>query len=251
MIALEESPQLPAPVRAYLTRSLPPGQTTPAAVRVHQSGELWKQPGARAMRFEAIEEFACDRVAFAWRARFPILGPLAITVVDGFDGGAGRLRVSLLGLPLQQQTGAETDVGEAMRYLAELPWAPQAIAANHELEWHTVDDRAVEVVYDRGMRASVRWELDEAGDPVHMTGVRPFSTGKSFVEMPWGGDFRDYRDVSGMRVPTVGEAWWHLPGGRFVYWRARVDELELVSGDIAMPSVDAEAWPGARGASHL
>jgi hypothetical protein len=35
--------------------------------------------------------------------------------------------------------------GEAMRYLAELPWLPQAMVANQELEWRQIDDRTVEV----------------------------------------------------------------------------------------------------------
>jgi len=226
--AHETGPQLPELVGAYLARSLPPAGPTPAVVRVRQSGEMWKSPGARAMRFEATEEFRCDRVSFCWRARFPILGPVAMRVVDGFDGGTGRLRVSLLGLPLQQQAGRETDVGEAMRYLAELAWAPQAIAANRELEWRTAGERAVEVVYDAGVTARVRWEFDDAGDPVRMTGTRPFPTGKGFVELPWGGDFRDFRDFSGTRAPTVGEAWWQRPEGRFVYWRGRIETLELL-----------------------
>lgn len=229
MTALEETPPHPELVRRYLARSLPPGSRVPATVRVRQSGEMWKARDARPMRFEATEDFACDRVAFSWRARFPLLGPLAMTVLDGFADGAGRLRVSLLGLPLRGQTGPETDVAEAMRYLAELAWAPQAIAANRELAWQAVDDRTVEVVYDTGVTARVRWEFDDAGDPVRVTGMRPFSTRKGFVEMPWGGDFREYQDFSGTRVPALGEAWWQLPEGRFVYWRARVTAHELVA----------------------
>jgi len=224
----EARPQLPELVRAYLVRTLPPDRPAPAVVRVRQSGEMWKRPGARPLSFEATEEFACDRVAFSWRARFPILGPLAMNVEDGFDGGTGRLRVSLLGLPLQHQAGPETDVGEAMRYLAELAWAPHAIAANRELEWRTVGERSVDVVYDGAVTAQVRWEFDDAGDPVRMTGTRPFPAGKGFVQLPWGGDFRDYRDFSGTRAPALGEAWWQRPEGRFVYWRGRIETLELL-----------------------
>jgi len=133
MTTSPETEHLPELVRSYLARSLPRGTTVPGTVRVQQTGEMWKKPGARAMRFQATEEFAVERVAFSWRARFPIVGPLAMTVVDEFADGAGQLRVSLLGIPLQTLTGPETNVGEAMRYLAELGWAPQAIAANREL----------------------------------------------------------------------------------------------------------------------
>jgi hypothetical protein len=135
MTALAATAHLPPLLQEHLARSLPPNGTTPALLRVHQTGAMWKKPGARALAFEATEDFAVDRVAFSWRARFPIVGPLALSVVDRFGDGAGELRVSLFGIPLQRQAGPELNVGEAMRYLAELAWAPHAIAANRALEW--------------------------------------------------------------------------------------------------------------------
>jgi hypothetical protein len=68
---------LPPLVRDHLARSVPASATLPATVRVRQSGEMWQRPGAKAMRFEATEDFDVARVSFAWRARFPLLGPLA------------------------------------------------------------------------------------------------------------------------------------------------------------------------------
>jgi hypothetical protein len=226
---MAKTAHLPKLVRGYLARSLPPGENAPAVVRVRQTGEMWKKPGARPMAFEATEEFAVDRVAFSWRARFPIIGPLAMMVIDGFADGAGQLRVSLHGIPLQTQTGPETNVGEAMRYLAELAWAPQAIAANRELDWGDVDERTVEVACDvAAAKAVVRWAFNDAGDLVRATGVRPFPVGKTFVPRRWGGDFAEYIDFGGTRVPSFGEAWWELPETRFVYWRGRVTALELI-----------------------
>ena len=229
MTKMASTVHLPELVRAYLARSLPPDAKLPATVRVHQTGEMWKKPGGRGMAFEATDDFAVELVAFSWRARFPIFGPLAMTVVDGFADGTGQLRVSLLGIPLQTQSGPETDVGEAMRYLAELAWAPQAIAANRELEWRDIDERTVEVecaVADA--RAAVRWEFDELGDLVRATGVRPFPVGKTFERRRWGGNFGEYAGFAGTRVPMFGEAWWELPECRFVYWRGRITALELI-----------------------
>jgi hypothetical protein len=179
---------------------------------------------------QATEDFAVDRVAFSWRARFPIVGPLAMTVVDGFANGAGQLRVSLFGIPLQTQKGPETNVGEAMRYLAELAWAPQAIAANRELEFREVGERTIDVQCGVAQtKAAVRWEFNSVGDLVRATGVRPFPVGKTFERKRWGGDFGEYEDIAGTRVPSFGEAWWELPEGRFVYWRGRITALALIA----------------------
>ena len=53
----------------------------------------------------------------------------------------------------------------------------------------------------------MRWEFDADGDLVRGTGVRPFPIGKSFALRRWDGDFGDYADFAGTRVPTFGEAW--------------------------------------------
>jgi hypothetical protein len=200
------------------------------AVRVHQAGEMRRKPEARPVKFEATEEFEVHRVAFRWRARFAIVGPVAMNVVDGFADGEGQLRVSLLGIPLQKQTGFETSIGEAMRYLAELAWAPHAIAANRELSWRELDDSRVEVSCRAAQTtARVAWEFDSEGDLVRAKGLRPLPRRKSYVPTAWGGEFRDYCTFGDLRIPAAAEAWWELREGRFVYWRGRVDAAELVS----------------------
>jgi hypothetical protein len=162
-----------------------------------------------------------------------------MTVVDGFADGVGQLRVSLFGIPLQTQTGPETNVGEAMRYLAELAWAPQAIAANHKLRWRDVDERTVEVECDVSEgKASVRWEFDAGGDLVRATGVRPFPVGKTFELTRWGGDFGQYQDFGGTRAPAFGEAWWELAEGRFLYWRGRITALASIVAPASVSPPD-------------
>jgi hypothetical protein len=218
---------LPDLLRRHVERSLPDGPV-PRQVRIMQEGHMWQKPGGRAMRFTARQFFAVDRVAFSWQARFPVVGPVAIKVVDEYAAADGRLEVRLLGLPVQRQHGPETVVGEALRYLAELPWVPYALAHNRELEWRELDERSVEVAAHVGAaRLVVTVEFDAAGDVVRTSSrMRPRKSGKTWVRTPWGGDFGEYRVLGGLRVPTAGEAYWDLPEGRYVYWRGTVTSLE-------------------------
>jgi uncharacterized protein DUF6544 len=216
---------LPEHVRRYLQRALPLGNAVPRQMRITQKGQMWQKPGARAMQFTATQHFAVDRVAFSWRARFSIIGPVAIKVVDEYADGAGRLEVLVLGFPVKRDGGREMVIGEALRYLAELPWAPHAMARNRELGWRELDDRAVEVAaIVLGERLVVKVEFDDAGDIVAASSqMRPLARGGVWKPMPWGGAFRDYQTFNGIRVPTKAEVYWELPEGRFVYWRGTVD----------------------------
>jgi hypothetical protein len=49
---MAKTAHLPELVSSYLARSLPPDEHAPATVRVQQTGEMWKKPGARVMAFQ-------------------------------------------------------------------------------------------------------------------------------------------------------------------------------------------------------
>jgi hypothetical protein len=203
---LASNTELPAPVQRYLERVLPRDGSAPKQVRVAQSGEMRQKAGGRSLRFTAVEEFSVHEVAFSWRARFPIAGPLAIKVIDDYADGEGKLEARILGFPIQRQRGRETVIGEALRYLAELPWAPHAMAHNRELEWRQLDEASVEVATRvDGERLAVKVEFDDSGDIVRTSSyMRRLKIGKTWEPRPWAGDFSEYAVVGGMHIPTRG-----------------------------------------------
>lgn len=225
---LPRRPDLPEAIARYVERALPSHERVPRIVRIAQEGEMRQKPGGRALRFTAVQRIAVDRVAFSWRARFPILGPLALRVLDGYGDARGMLELRVLGLPLKRQTGPEVTGGEALRYLAELPWAPHAIAHNRELEWRELDRRRVEVATRvGGERLAVEVELDDSGDIVRCSSrMRLLEVDGAWVRTPWAGEFASYEWLGGTRIPTRAEVSWELESGRFVYWRGRITSAE-------------------------
>jgi hypothetical protein len=214
---------LPPLVRQYLEQALPDGPQGPDGVRITQEGTMWVRPGVRCRPFTASEHFAIERVAFSWRARFPVVGRIAFDVVDAYDEGQGLLELRALGLRVSRQSGPELAFGESQRYLAELPWVPHAIGRNAEIHWLEVEDGNVEVSAEvLGRRAGVTFTFDADGDIVEASALRPRQVGKTSVETPWGGTFSEYEVVDGIRLPGVAEVYWEIDGNRFVYWRGRV-----------------------------
>lgn len=224
--------EVPELVTRYLERALPAGDSFPREVRVTQMGEMWQKPGGRPLRFTAVEEFAVEEVAFSWRARFRLAPLASLRVLDRYGDGEGLLEARLFGIvPVMRARGQETAEGEAMRYLAELAWVPQAMRANRQLEWRELDTRTVEVATSVGLtRVAVLLEFDAAGDIVGAFAEgRPRLEGKVTVRTAWGGAFADYDVVGGIRLPTRAAVRWELAEGPFTYWRARITSLELGS----------------------
>ena len=216
---------LPEPVRRYAESAIPAAARAARKMIVTQVGAMVLKPGKRPLRFAAVEEFAVDAVAFAWRARFPILGPLALRVTDSYQPPDGLLEVRLLGLPVQRKRGPELARGEAFRYLAEIPWVPQAIVANRQLLWAEVDERTVEVSTEiAGGRVAVRLTFD-GGEIIRTEAKRP-RVEAGGARRRWVGEYSDYRSFGGIRVPARGEVRWELPDGPFTYWRGTITAVD-------------------------
>jgi hypothetical protein len=219
--------RLPSQVAGHLNQVLPDGATTPSRVRLTQRGEMLQKPGGRRLEFSAVEELEVGKVEFEWRATFGPNPLVRVRVLDRYRAGEGLLIARVWGvIPATRSSGADTDRAEAMRYLAELPWVPQAIGANPELSWRDLEDGSVEVsTLVGGRAASVRLTLDEAGLIRSASGIRPRLAGRTSVDTPFLGTFGDYVEIGGVRVPGSAELSWDLPEGPFTYWRGELTSL--------------------------
>jgi hypothetical protein len=213
---------LPPLVARYVERNVPPGPL-PARVRFAQAGQMQLKPG-RWLRFEAEQEAATERVEFSWRARFPIAPLVALHVDDWYRAGDGALEVKLFGLPLKRSQGVDVARGEAMRYLAELPWVPHAFVANRELEWREVDANTVEVattiVGSRRRCASTSTTTATSSPLPRKTGRAPSERLPCRLRSPASSATTSCSmGFGGRRSPPSA---WELSDGPFVYFRGRI-----------------------------
>jgi hypothetical protein len=136
--------RLPSRIAGHLSQVLPDGGSAGRRVRLTQRGEMVQKPGGRRLEFTAIQRLEVGTVEFEWRATFGPNPLVRVRVVDRYRDGRGSLTAKVWGLiTATRSTGPETDRAEAMRYLAELPWVPQAIGSNPELSWRELEDDSV------------------------------------------------------------------------------------------------------------
>lgn len=213
------------------------------AARLVQQGELRRDPREPWRPMPATQVIALGTPGFVWDARQP--GPVLpmVRVLDSFVAGQGALAAYLLGaFPVARAEGAETTRAEAMRYLAELPWAPDAILSNPALRWSVVSGNEVEVRLPLDPRPAVlRLHLDAAGDVVEIHGRdRPATEPDGRVVLrDWIGKFSDHQTIGGRRIPTRGEVGYVYDFGYAPYWRGRITGYSLegrtAAGDGTVP----------------
>jgi hypothetical protein len=217
---------LPDLVSRYVERNVSLDRLHRQRVRFSQVGEMQLKPG-RWMPFRAEQEMVVEAVGFIWRATFRPVPFVPLRVRDWYRAGAAGLDVRLWGLlPVVHARGRQITRGEAIRYLVELPLAPQAMALNTELEWRAVDESTAEVtMLAGGGRVTAMLHFDDAGDIVAASAeARPRTVGKQVVDTPFRGLFGEYREFDGVRLPTTAEVSWLLPDGPFTYFRCRITD---------------------------
>jgi hypothetical protein len=216
---------LPLLLRSFLARTQARDPERVRWTRIEQRGAMRLSPDGPWLPFTAVQHFAVSQPGMVWRAEMRMSGGIWADVVDSLVHGQGRLEARLLGaLPLARAGGPGAVQGQLQRLLAELPWAPAAIAANSTLSWQALDARRVQVSATVGdVTARVVLRFDDAGDVVEATATdRPRMLEGRNVPTPFGGALSDYRVLNGLRIPTRARVWWDLPSGRFEYWRGEV-----------------------------
>jgi hypothetical protein len=198
---------------------------------VRQSGEIRMAPDKPWIPFEAEQWLDTAGLDFHWLARARMGRILPVAVVDSFKAGHGLLTVRLFGvLAVVNAEGPDVDRGEAMRALAEIPWRPSALADAPYLSWSEVSSNTLRAEYDDGKtRCHVDLEVDGYGGVRSASAPdRPRAVQNESLETPWRGEFSEYREFDGMRVPTRAEVSWLLPEGVFTYFRCQVTEFRAV-----------------------
>ncbi len=239
--------RLPGIVEHYLERALPAGGSTARAVRIVQKGEMTLKPDGRPLPFDAVEELAVGEVGFTWRAKVHVAPFVSIRVVDAYRAGKGSLDARLFGLPVARGRGQETNAGQAMRYLAELAWVPQALTANSALEWHQLEDDIVEVATCAGSsEVAVALRFDRNGDILAVFGDRPHREGRRFVPRHWIGIYGDYAELGGSASPPLPRFAGSSPTGRSSTGAARSPRSSPPSPGYAFGSTSTSSRPGTR-----
>ena len=230
VVDFKELEKLPAPVKRYFRHVLKDGQPFIRSARLVQEGGF--RAGAADGRWsgmKATQYYATLNRGFVWDARIRMAPLVFVRVRDAYLGGRGRMQARLLSiLPvMDEQARPELNAGALQRYLAEAAWFPTALFPGQGVRWSGIDaNRAVAELTDSGITVSLEFRFNDRGEI-----TRVFTTGRyreadgKYVPTPWAGYFRDYQEHGGMLVPAVGTVEWHLPGGKFPYWKARIVEF--------------------------
>jgi hypothetical protein len=204
---------LPDPARRYFLHAIKPG--TPLATKLswRWSGEM--RPGEQSPWVALTSEQVNVRNrGFAWKGRVEA-GPLnLLTAADYYVEGAGRMRLSLVGLvTVGEASGPDYFKGAVGRVVAEGVFFPTILLPGPNVRIEGVDDSRFTVTLEmQGESAFLTLRVDQEGRVVESVVQRwgNLTDDGSYRYIPYGGPVEAEGTFGGYTIPTRAKAgWWY------------------------------------------
>lgn len=211
---------LPEPVQRYFKYALKDGQPYINSARLMHSGQFKTGQDKGWVNIKGEQYFTTFKPGFIWKGTTTMF-----TARDMFIEDKGRLVVSLFSVfNLVDGKGEEYDQGELLRWLGESVWFPTNLLPGDRLTWKAIDMNKAKMTFSyNGLSLNYIVSFNETGEITQLETKRFMGEKRSET---WIGKVSDYKEINGIKVPTVIEAIWRLEHGDYSYAKFTVTRLE-------------------------
>jgi hypothetical protein len=246
--AREDMRDMPAPLVRYFryTMGQRPPQTIAPLVRLVLKGTVRIPQAASAdgvtratpwLEHNGTEilSLSADNAAFLWKSVWSRPDGRTVQIRDKYDQGQSHILAKVDGIePLIEEAGDANDRADFLiRLFAESTQMPPYLLPNRYLRWEAVDNQhARAVLTDGTVRAEMVCRFAETGAlercesqqrRLRVSGPQ----GGYAVPAGWSVTRGDYREMSGMKVPTSATVTWWFKGQPWEQVTLSLQSLEL------------------------
>ena len=149
--------------------------------------------------------------------------------LDSFQNGIGGMK-GVIGklITLFDQKGKAMDKASLVTYLSECLIVP-SVALQDFITWETIDDtHASATISYYGISTSGIFTFNEKGEMVEFTtnDREATQTDGTSQQVPWSAILQDYKEIGGIKQPTVFKAIWHYDDGDIVYFESYKGQIK-------------------------
>jgi len=237
LVAEADLAALPAPLAAYVRVSGAVGQPRTVNFVAKVSGRIRGGPAMGWMSFsgQQVNTYGDDPQRFLLM-KAKMFG-LPVVVTHLFDRSSASMHGRLLSLiTVVKSAGPDMDRAETVTVLNDLVVMAPAAIPYASVRWTALNDRHVRGSFTKGPQSvTAEFEFNQRHELVNFIAddrLRASQDGKSFTRLRWSTPIKQYRDMHGRKVASIGEAQWYAaePEGRFTYLDFHVDDIRYNLG---------------------
>ncbi len=220
---------LPEPVQRYFKYALKDGQEHIKFVRLKQVGKFRMKENQSWMPIKAEQYFTTEDPAFIWRVKLAMVPFIWIEGRDMYYQGRGNMLIKLLStITVADAAGSEMDISSLIRFLSEAPWFPTALLPSDYIEWKEIDSNSAQVVIKhKGYTVSGIFTFNKKGEIIKfVTNDRYMEVDGKYFKEQWGGYYRNYQEINGIKIPTEAEVEWNLYDRDLQYVKLKITDIQ-------------------------
>lgn len=211
---------IPATIQRYVERTNAVGAPIPPTFEVEFTGEMKVKADGPWLPIKARQFTNVQKRVRLFYIEAKMFG-VPLRGLHVYRNGTATMKIKLAGLiTVADAFGPIMDKSETVTFLNDLCLIAPEQLVDPAITWTPVDDHSVDASYtvnDNIVSARLFFNadgdlIDFASDDRSMS-----SDGKTHIQARWTTPASRFTVLNGRRLPTYGEAYWHLPSGPFCY----------------------------------
>ena len=223
---------LPPLMQAYLRRVGAVGRARVRNMRVEFNAQMRSSPTSPWMQATATQYEFFDPPARLFYMNATRSG-VPLDVFHRYIDGAASFQVKIAGLiPMVDKSGPILTRAETVTLMNDIVVMAPAAVLDLPFTWETVGERSLLATFtNAGNTVSATLTFDAAGDLVgFLSGDRTQEDRKISRNVPWSTPISGYREVSGIRIGSLGNANWVEASGEWTYGKFEIRSIEYNVG---------------------
>lgn len=225
----EDIQPLPEPVQKYLVYVGAVGKPKIQNVKVVFKGNMKRSIKSQWMAIKSQQYNFFNEPSRFFYIKAKMFG-IPFNGLHVYSGNSATMQIKVASMfQVVDGKGDKMSHGETVTVFNDMCFMAPATLINKNIQWETMNPFTVKARYtnDKIIVSAILQFNDKVELIDFISEDRYYcDDGKTYFSYPWSTPIRNYSEINGRKVPSYGEAIWHMPEGEFCYAKFDLKEIE-------------------------
>jgi hypothetical protein len=230
ILTMEDLQPLPESVKKYLLYVGAVGKPKIQNVRAVFNGSMKRNKKSNWMAITSQQYNFFDEPSRFFYIRAKMFG-IPFDGLHVYAGTEATMQIKVASMfQVVDAKGDKMNHGETVTVFNDMCVLAPATLISKKIQWETIDSLTVRAIYTNDkITVSSILKFNAIGELIDFVSDDRYycEDGKTYLVYRWSTPIKNYIDIKGRKVPSYGEAIWHIPyEGQFCYAKFNLKEIE-------------------------
>ena len=214
ILTMEDLHPLPEPVQKYLIYVGSIGKPQIQNFRAVFNGSMKRNKKSNWMAINSQQYNFFDEPSRFFYIRAKIFG-IPFDGLHVYTGNEATMLIKVASMfQVVDAKGEKMSHGETVTMLNDMCFMAPATLISEDIKWETIDSHSVKAIYTNDtITVSAILKFNQMGELIDFISEDRYycEDGINYLSYKWSTPISNYEEMDGRKIPTYGEAIWHIP----------------------------------------